>query len=366
MRSSISSLNRGLALFLLAWLAVAGLACASEPAGALRVAVLPLENLSGVKAPLKEMRYSLIRRLRAQGKVVVDEASLEGCLSRHRIRYTGAVDTKMAQQFRDELKADAVLVTTVDTYSVTGYPKIGISSRLVSTDEVPHIIWMDHAALCGDDHPGILGLGLVSDPHLLQERTLRQLMKSLAAAGSGAKGRRPGPDKTFGPRIFFRGEQEASDVTKRVAILPFINKSKKKNANQFAANQFVKGFVGVPGVEVIEPGVVRERMLVLRTVMKDGVTYRDMDRIAGEMRIDVFVSGKIFDYVDTQVTGAEPAFDFSTMVLQHRDRKIIWSSSSYNKGGDPVWLFDFNKVNGASSLAAKMIDAVVSGIVGGS
>jgi hypothetical protein len=376
MSLSTSYLNRTLAFLLLACLACTENVFASEVPeqenfnirSDLRLVVLPLENLTGSKAPVKEMQLSLERMVRALGKTVVDGNTLEACLYRHRIRYTGGVDSKTARTFRDDLQADAVLVTSLDAFSPISYPKIGLTCRLVTTGQIPQIIWMENVGLSGDDAPGILGLGLINNPHALQEKALSMLVASLANAIYSRKISSSAGwfDNVFRPKLFFKEPSAHSAGKRTVVVIPFSNKSNIKNANQMALLHFVRQFVGVPGVEVVEPGVVRERMLALRSVLKEGFTYRDMDLIAGEMKVDVFLSGKVFKYQNAGTDRAGPYIDFSAMAIRHRDRKVIWSSNSYNNGEDSALLFGFPRVNSTSNMAAKMIKAVVSGMIGGS
>ena len=56
------------------------------------IAVLPVENLSGTMAPLKDIRELFIKRLKAHGFQILDDEDLEKFMSRNRIRYTGGID----------------------------------------------------------------------------------------------------------------------------------------------------------------------------------------------------------------------------------------------------------------------------------
>ena len=56
------------------------------------IAVLPVENLSGTAAPLKEIRKSLIKGLVERGFNVLEEKLLESFMAKHRMRYIGGVD----------------------------------------------------------------------------------------------------------------------------------------------------------------------------------------------------------------------------------------------------------------------------------
>src|SRR5512139_1248110 len=67
-----------------------------------RIAVYPVENLSGAVAPLKEIRQAFIEKLKNRGFDVLEEESFLMVMERNRIRYTGGVDRTIARAFKEE------------------------------------------------------------------------------------------------------------------------------------------------------------------------------------------------------------------------------------------------------------------------
>ena len=111
------------------------------------------------------------------------------------------MDTTTARAFREEAGVDAIFITSLEFYNETAPPKFALVSRLVTTGERPRILWMECVGVAGDDSPGILGLGLISDFRELQDKALQRLAdslllwlddnKRLCAAGSAARKFRP-------------------------------------------------------------------------------------------------------------------------------------------------------------------------------
>src|SRR3989338_6752059 len=97
MTLSTNSLNKTF-IFFICLICLIGLICLSslavkgENAKNLHIAVLPVENLSGTTAPLKEIRQSITDRLKTHGLNIIDDKVLEGFMARHRVRYTGGMD----------------------------------------------------------------------------------------------------------------------------------------------------------------------------------------------------------------------------------------------------------------------------------
>jgi hypothetical protein len=145
----------------------------------IRIAVFPVENLSGTVAPVKEIRQTFVEKLGSVGVDVLDEETFEKFMAKYRIRYTGGVSTEIAKAFKQEINVSGVLITSLELYSDANPPKISLISRLVSTGEDPSILWMDGVGLAGDDSRGLLDLGLIEDPKTLLNKGMKLMFDSL-------------------------------------------------------------------------------------------------------------------------------------------------------------------------------------------
>lgn len=328
------------------------------------IAVLPLENLSGKLVPLKGIRQSLAEGLKAQGLLVLDDKTLEGFMARHRVRYTGGIGSATAKAFKDEVMADAVLITSVEFYSVISPPKISIISRLVSTGDGPTILWMDSVGLAGDESPGILGIGLIEDMKRLQEKAIRALTVSLAESLSdSSRVYDRTARKRFQSKAYYKSPFINPGKKYRVAVVPFFNESERKNAGEMLVLHFVRDLSRAENFHVIEPGLIRQKMLDVRIIMHEGVSLADADLIYGELNVDLILTGKVLDYQDYEGSWGKPKVDFSAQVIERGSRKVVWSSKSYNTGDDGVFFFDRGRVYTANALASEMTQKVVERIV---
>ena len=225
----------------------------------IRVAVFPLENLSGSMAPVKEIRRMFIEKLRTTGIDVLDEETLEKFMAKHRIRYTGGIDRNTAQAFKQEADIDSVLITSLEFYSDANPPKISLISRLVSTGDNPSILWMEGVGLAGDDSPGFLSLGLIEDPKVLLDKAIKVMFDSLNQYVSmKADGREAYCAKRkFRPKIFYRSPALDPERKYTVAIAPFINLSGRKYAGDIMVLHLAKELKKFDNFNVIEFGMVR-------------------------------------------------------------------------------------------------------------
>ncbi len=367
MISSISFLNKIeiiiLILFLSVFISAKGIRAKDLLGGKdlLRIAVYPVENLSGTSGPLKEIRQSFIERLNREGSQTLSDEDLEKFMARHRIRYTGGVDRQIARAFKEEVGVDGVLITSLELYSEVKPPKISLLSRLVSTDPSPLVLWMDGIGLAGDDSPGFLSLGLIEEPKVLVDRAMRSMTDSLILYLSGLTGEAGGKGlkKRFKPKIVYRSSNLSLDKKYLVAVLPFFNRSERKYAGEILVLHFIRQLKRFGHFEVVEPGVLRQELLGLRVIMEDGVSLANADAIFAILDADLIVSGRVVDYQDYQGTWGKPKVDFSTVIIERTSRQVVWGSNSYNEGDDGVFFFDRGKVNTAHTMTSQMVQAIV-------
>jgi TolB-like protein len=328
-----------------------------------RIAVLPLENLSGKPAPLDEIRQALVQKIVGRGASVLLQEDLEQFMGRHRVRYTGGIDTGTARALRDETGVGAVLITSVEQYSVSDPPAITITQRLVSTEDIPRILWMENVAMTGEDSPGILGLGLIHDMKLLQEKDLERLSSSLADFFSGTTtSRNRGGAWRFAPQIFFQSPFLIPGRRYTVAVAPFLNKSDRPQADEIMALHFTQQLANAGIFDVVDPGVVREQLLRYRVIMKDGASVSDADLIQNSVQADLIVTGKVLKYQDSVAAATTPKVEFEVLVFEKKRKKIVWASWSFHQGDKDVFFFDWGRIRTAGMLASKMATAVVRDI----
>jgi hypothetical protein len=325
-----------------------------------RMAVLPIENLSGTAAPLKEIGKAIISGLKVRGVDVLEDDALEKFMAKHRIRYVGGIDKNVGQSFAKETRTSGVLITSLELYSEMNPPKIALTSRLVSTGDNPVILWIDGIGLAGDDSPGILGLGLIEDMKTLREKAFSSLLDSLTEYMQSQQGSASikKAKKKFRPKIAYRSPVVEPDRKYTVAVIPFFNRSGRKFGGEIMVLHFVRLLKESGDLDVIEPGKVRQQLLGLRLVMDQGVSLADADAISAMLNVDLIITGEVNDYQDYEGKGGKPKVDFTAMIIERKSREVVWSSSSYNEGDDGVFFFDWGRVNTAYAMASQMVRSI--------
>jgi len=326
----------------------------------LQVAVLPVENLSGAPAPLKEIRGLLSDGLKARGLKVLDEKSLEQFMASYRMRYAGGIDEAAARALREQTGTGAAVISSLELYDDTVPPKIALTSRLVSTGNPPVILWMETAGMAGDDSPGLLDLGMIEDSRVLLRKVVRSLFGSLpdSLPGRDRGDSSVGAGRIFRPKVSYRSPAMAPGAPHTLAVVPFLNQSTRKNAGEILMLHFVREMTRAENIRVVEPGAVRREFLTHRIIMDDGMSLADADAVLGALDADLLLTGKVLDYQDYQGSAGAPVVDFSLVMIERKSREVVWSSRSDNRGTDGVWFFDIGRERTASSMAFGMARSI--------
>ncbi len=336
---------------------------ASEPVGA--VAVFPVENLSGGVVPAAELRQSLINSLTAEGIRVLGDPELDRFMARHRVRYAAGVDPATAESLAHEMGIDAVLIPSFELSSETVPPKVALMARLVRLKGPPSVIWADDAGLAGDDAPGLFGLGLVNDFRKLLARAAERVSASLLAfIKTGQVQDRATAASKFKPKMWYRGLTTAPDRSYSVAVVPFVNLSDRRNAGEILAALFLEHLSRARLFRVVDTGVVRAELLNARIIMEGGLSVTDAEMIAALIDADYVVGGRVFRYEDYEGASGTTRVEFSTVVIERRTRKVVWSSDSYNVGSDGVRFFDRGRSRTAHAMATQMVSLTARMIAG--
>ena len=323
------------------------------------IAILPVENLSSVKAPLKELGEALEEGLRKRGYRLLPADVLEKFMKAHRMRYTGGIGSDMATALLKETGAEAVLTTSLESFQEAKPPKIALSCRVVLCGEVPEIVWMDSVGRTGDDSPGLLSLGLINDQKRLTDEALQPVLDSLDNYLAG----KPQPpvevDSKFRPKEDFRVADFDPDRHYSVAVVPFLNKYARKNAGFVVPLAFVKILNQYENLRVIEPGRVREQLLKYRLIMPAGPSLAVSDILASPtyLAADLVFSGHVFDYQDLWGTAK---VDISTQMFNGPQRKVVWWSRSSAAGDDGVFFFDVGRILSTHNLLDGMAASICS------
>lgn len=331
-----------------------------------KLVLLPPENLSGRLVPAREIEEVVSAALREEGIQVQSGDSIEPFLSKYRVRYTGGVDGETSRAAAAELGVDGVLILSIELYDRSDPPRVGATLRLVSVGgETPEIEWIDGAARVGNDSPGFMGFGVISDMGVLERKVAGRLASSLSAflQGKGTRAPSCGESWRFSPFVSFRAPEFDPADRYSVAVLPFVNETARRKAGDAATLAFVRGLHSVGNLDVVEPGRVRDNLLTYRVILEGGVSLDQARILLDGMQADLLLAGYVRDLEDPLSAAGVPLVSVSALLLDRRRDEVVWSASSIHEGDDGVFFFDVGRVGTASELACRMVRKMVNDMI---
>ena len=340
---------------------------ADAPTPGPRLALFPVQNLSGTGAPLKELTAALRAQLARSGITLVGEEEVLRVLAARRVRYTGGIDRETAVALRDEAGVEGVLIASIETWVPAAPYRLAMTTRLVSTDPEPVIRWLHAYARTGIDSPGLLGMEIAPGLQTLRDQAFDQVAASLRRSlREHRPTATPCPERgSLAPSRQFRSPLAADPERRTIAVLPFVNDARRRDAGEVVALRVLAPLLAAGTIQVVEPGVVRAEMLAHRIGAAGGISLDDAQVMLELLRADLVLSGTVRTFEDAAGSSGAPAVDFSAWVLDRVTGELVWSSTTSAAGDDGVFFFGLGRVTTASGLACSMARGLVGPLLGG-
>ncbi len=299
------------------------------------VAIFPFENLSEDKNALASIMPVLKSRLEAKGLEMLNEDTLNRFLLKERVRSTGYISSDIARKLKEELNVNAILVGSINSFSPKQNPVVGLSARLINSSD-DAILWANHASAMGDDFTKILGLGRILTIDRLTTKVIDKLLESFSIT----------------PHF------KEIESTYRIAVMPFQNKSKIRDAGMIATYMFIVELFKNRGFVPVEYGEVRRQVVDLRVRGKGELDLRNTEAISKSLGVDGIIVGTVELYKEKEGT-LPPEAVISARLIDARNERILWYDSYQLSGDDGIIIFDFGKIRSAESVAYKIVSNLV-------
>jgi len=309
---------------------------AALPSDKIKIALFPFENLTDDNNALKEIMSVLKSQLEKKGLEIVDDDSLNKFLLKERIRSTGYISRDIAQKMGKELNVKAIFIGSITSYYPLKNPQVGMLARLIdSTSGV--ILWANQASATGEDYTKILGLGTVKTMDSLIPIVVGRLLDSFSNETS----------------------PKAKELTHRIAVMPFQNKSKHKDAGMVVTYMFLVGLFKNAGYEPVEYGDIRRLTVDFRIRHRGELDYKNIGGMSEALGVDGIVVGTVEIFSDGLDTSLPPEVAISARLISaHKDR-ILWSDSIQLNGAEDIIALDWGRIRAVDSVAYKVVKKLV-------
>jgi len=300
-----------------------------------KIALFPFENFSDDKNALTVVMPVLKSRLEAKGAEILDENNLNRFLLKERIRSTGYVSREMAKKMRDELNVTSILLGSINSFLPGANPRVGFTARLINSSDNT-ILWANHAAATGDDFTTILGLGTVKSIDKLTFKVVNALLDSFD----------------------FNPHHKETESTYRIAVMPFQNKSKIRDAGMMATYMFLAELYKSRGFEPVEYGDVRRYTVNLRIRSKGELDLQNTDALSKDLGADGILVGTVESYSEGE-GNSPPEAAISARLIDAHKNKILWYDGHQYNGDEGVFMFDWGRIRSPENVAYEVISRLV-------
>lgn len=302
----------------------------------IRVALFPFENLTDEKIALEQVMPVLRTQLERRGLEIIDDITLNNFLLKKRVRNTGYISKELAQQAGNELKVNTIITGSINSFYLRENPQIGILARMIDTTD-GSILWANQSSATGEDFTKILSLGTVRSMEKLTQIVAVRLFDSLNTTK------------------FYK----VKELTHRIAVMPFKNKTKHRDAGMIVTYMFLVELFKNPDFEPVEYGEIREMVVNLRLKQKGELDYTSIRKISDALGVEGVLIGTVEIYSDGLDTSSPPEVAISARLINARKSKIIWSDSIHFKGDEEVKVLDWGRIRSIDNVAYKAISKLV-------
>jgi TolB-like protein len=266
----------------------------------------------------------------------VDDDSLTKFLLKERVRSTGYVFRDIVQKTGKELNVKAILIGSITSYYPLKNPQVGVVARLIDSSSGA-VLWANQASATGEDFTKILGLGTVKTMDRLIPIVVDRLLSFFSTS-------LPHKEK---------------ELTHRIAVMPFQNKSAHKDAGMVVTYMFLGEVFKHAGYEPVEYGEIRRLTVDHRIRHKGELDYKNIEGLSEALGVDGIVVGTVELFSDGLDTFSPPEVAISARLINARKSRILWSESIQVKGDEGVIALDWGRIRAIDNVANKAVTKLI-------
>lgn len=308
----------------------------SDAAQDTKIALFPFENLTDDGTALSQIMPVVKSQLEKKGMEILDNDSLDKFLLKERVRSTGYVSKDIARKMGNELHVKAIVVGSVTSFYPIKNPQVGLLARLIDVSD-GSILWANQAAATGEDFTGIFGLGTIESMDKLIPVVVNRLLSSFSIALP----------------------QKEKELTHRIAVMLFQNKSKQQDAGSIVTYMFLVELFKSKGFEPVEYGEIRRLIVDLRIRERGELDYKNIKALADALDVDGILVGTVELYSNGLDTSTPPEVAISARLINTRKNRILWSDSIQVNGNEDVIALDWGRIRAVDSVADKAVKKLI-------
>jgi TolB-like protein len=149
------------------------------------------------------------------------------------------------------------------------------------------------------------------------------------------------------------------EFTHRIAVMPFQNTSKHKDAGIIATYMFLVGLFQDKRFEPVEYGEIRRLIVDLRIKQKGEIDYKVLEGLLKSLDVDSILVGTVELYSDGLDTSTPPEVAISTRLVDARKNRILWYGGYQLNGDEKVIAFDWGRIRSVDNVAYEVVKKLI-------
>lgn len=310
----------------------------SERAPGLRVVQLPMADFTGGSLADSLLAPVLRQGLENAGAVVVTGSELRPLLRRHRIRSRGMIGAADARIIAEGLQADLLLLGSWDVARAGENPEMGLSLRILDPRTM-RLVRSVSANRTAVQDEGWLGTGRGVGPAAVAREAVAEALANLGGLTDARSG---AGDVAAGPLV---------------GLIPLDNLSATRQAGDVVSAVLLTALMDA-GLEVCEPGFIREYMLEAETAFRGRIDRPHLRALHERQGIRYVVTGT----VDVLEQGAGdpltsvPRVAMGLRMLDAENGALLFAREYEGAGDDHDGWFRQGRRHGMTALARFLCD----------
>lgn len=296
------------------------------------IAIYPFENYSGDKTALKTIYPLIENKLKDKNFNILNSETLKRFLIKEKIREKGYIDFETSKKLINELNIDLVITGSINTFSNIDNPQVGLCLRIIDL-YTNSIIWVEHGAITTNDFQNIFGHVIKKDLNELSAILIERLFKSLNENGITKKRK----------------------TSYRVAIMPFSNKTQRRELGMIATQIFIEKLFKYTDIEPVEFGNTRKIIVEQRIPQRGEIDFKNAEKIAEALNVDGIIVGNVESYKNDTAADQIPEVEVSARLFETRTKKITWYSFSHFKGDEKIIILEWGKIRAPEGVLSEAL-----------
>jgi len=164
------------------------------------------------------------------------------------------------------------------------------------------------------------------------------------------------------PNRFLKNDFEEYKI-KRIAVLPFYNRSTMKTAGEIVTKAFIEELYDSGKFEIEFPGNVKKFIVGERIIIRKGIGADHIKLVGERLNVDAVIIGCVKKYESEGKENAQiPVISVDARMIHADSCSILWIGDNYRRGDDYETFFGIGRIRSLADLSREVVKELIDTI----